>query len=175
MSRQSPTPDSWLEWHIRQEAQWPAPSRGASTIPVERPFTASQARIQWVSSQDPPNITTLPEENVLEHLELPDIPPRSPPEPPWDPQAEILNLELSTALLALAQQIVLRLQKRHRGIREPDTFSGGSANDLQAFIFQCQIYFHACEGKFKEDSKKIYFTISYLRSITLDYFKPFIN
>jgi len=77
------------------------------------------------------------------------------------------------ALLTLAQQIVPHSQKRHRGIREPDTFSGGSVNDLWAFIFQCQIYFHACEGEFKEDSEKIYFVISYLRGIALDYFKPF--
>jgi len=79
------------------------------------------------------------------------------------------------ALFALAQQIVLHSQKRHRGIREPDTFSGGSADDLWTFIFQCQIYFHACEGEFKEDSEKIYFTISYLRDIALDYSEPFIN
>jgi len=54
-------------------------------------------------------------------------------------------------------------------------FSGGTPDDLHAFIFQCQIYFRACEGDFKEDSEKIYFAISYLRGIALDYFEPYIN
>ena len=49
------------------------------------------------------------------------------------------------------------------------------ADDLHAFIFQCQIYFRSCEGEFKEDSEKIYFAISYLRGIALDYFEPYIN
>ena len=48
-------------------------------------------------------------------------------------------------------------------------------NDLRAFIFQCQIYFRACEGDFRKDSEKVYFAISYLWGIVLDYFKPYIN
>jgi len=79
------------------------------------------------------------------------------------------------ALLALAQQMIPRSQKKHKGIQKPNTFSRGSANNLQTFIFQCQIYFCAYEGEFKEDSEKIYFAISYLRRIALDYFEPFIN
>ena len=86
-----------------------------------------------------------------------------------------MNLELRTALLALAQQTISCSQKRHRSIQEPNTFSGGSADDLWAFIFQYQIYFHVCEGEFKKDSEKIYFAILYLREIALDYFEPFIN
>ena len=42
-------------------------------------------------------------------------------------------------------------------------------------MFQCQIYFRACEGEFLENMKKIFFAISYLRGIALDYFEPFIN
>jgi len=87
----------------------------------------------------------------------------------------ISNLELWTALLNLARQSTSRVQKKHRSIKEPDIFSGGSSDDLQAFIFQCQIYFRACEGKFLEDMDRIFFAISYLRGIALDYFEPFIN
>ena len=43
------------------------------------------------------------------------------------------------------------------------------------FIFQCQIYFWACKGEFAKDTKKIFFAISYLRKVALDYFEPFIN
>ena len=67
------------------------------------------------------------------------------------------------------------MQKRHHGIKELDTFSGDNSDDLRAFVFQCQIYFRACEGEFLEDIEKIFFAISYLRGIVLDYFELFIN
>jgi len=54
-------------------------------------------------------------------------------------------------------------------------FSGGSPDKLRAFIFQCQIYFRACEGEFLEDTERIFFAISYLWGVALDYFEPFIN
>ena len=43
------------------------------------------------------------------------------------------------------------------------------------FVFQCQIYFRACEGEFTDDADKVFFAISYLQGIALDYFEPFIN
>ena len=43
------------------------------------------------------------------------------------------------------------------------------------FVFQCQIYFHACEGEFVDDADKVFFAIFYLQGIALDYFEPFIN
>lgn len=88
---------------------------------------------------------------------------------------KISNLELWTALLALVHQSAPYQQKKHRGIKEPDTFSGESSEELWVFIFQCQIYFWACEGEFSEDTEKIFFIISYLRDIALDYFELFIN
>jgi len=54
-------------------------------------------------------------------------------------------------------------------------FNGRSPDELRAFIFQCQIYFRACEEDFQEDTDKIFFAISYLRGIALDYFEPYIN
>jgi len=46
---------------------------------------------------------------------------------------------------------------------------------LRAFIFQCQIYFWACKGEFKEDTEKIFFAISYFHRVALDYFELFIS
>jgi len=77
--------------------------------------------------------------------------------------------------MALARQANLQPKKRSKGIKELDLFSGGSSNELWAFIFQCQIYFYACKGEFTKDTEKIFFVISYLCGITLDYFKLFIN
>jgi len=116
-----------------------------------------------MSSQENLDNTIFPEENFTEHPDMPKTLPRLPPITMADPYAEISNLELHIALLALAQQATPHSQKKHRGIREPDTFSGNSIDDLWAFIFQCQIYFRACEREFKEDSEKVYFAISYLR------------
>jgi len=85
------------------------------------------------------------------------------------------NLELQTTLLTIARQSNICPQKKLRVIKEPDPFSGGNPNGLCVFIFQCQIYFRACDRKFSNDAEKIFFAISYLRDIALDYFKPFIN
>jgi len=57
---------------------------------------------------------------------MPEMLPRSPPIIMADPHTKISNLELHIALLALAQQATPHSQKKHRNIREPDTFSGGS-------------------------------------------------
>ena len=90
-------------------------------------------------------------------------------------QEEVSNLELHTALLALSRNNQPQPKKKHRTIREPDPFSGGGPDELRAFLFQCQIYFRASEGEFTKDSERIFFAISYLRGIALDYFEPFMS
>jgi len=87
---------------MRWEAHQTTPSKGTSTTPVERPFTASQAWSQQMSSQENPDDTILPEENLTEYPDISEIHPRSPPITIADPHAKISNLELRTALLALA-------------------------------------------------------------------------
>ena len=91
------------------------------------------------------------------------------------PHSEVSNRELQAALLALARQSNNRSQKKLWVIKEPDPFSRGGPEELRAFVFQCQIYFCACEGEFNNDADKVFFAISYLRGIALDYFEPFIN
>jgi len=78
-------------------------------------------------------------------------------------------------LLALTRQANPLPKKRYYNVKEPDPFSGGSPDELCVFIFQCQIYFHACRREFSKDTKKVFFAIFYLRGVALDYFKPFIN
>ena len=78
-------------------------------------------------------------------------------------------------LIVLAKQANLQPKKRSKGIKKLDLFSGGSPDEPQAFIFQCQIYFCTCKEEFTEDTEKIFFAISYLCGIALDYFEPFIN
>jgi len=116
-----------------------------------------------------------PEEDLNEPPGPPTIPFKSPVAPEQSPQAEMTNLELQAILLAIARQSNPQPQKKLRVIKEPDPFSGGSPDKLRAFIFQCQIYFHAYDREFTDDAKKVFFAISYLRGIALDYFEPFIN
>jgi len=50
------------------------PPQGTSTILVEQSFTASQAQIQWVSSQNLSNNTVFLKENIPKLLDLPKAP-----------------------------------------------------------------------------------------------------
>jgi len=84
-------------------------------------------------------------------------------------------LELQVALLILARQNKPCLYRKQKGIHEPDLFNRGNIDELQVFVFQCQIYFQASSGEFTEDLEQIFFAISYLRGVALDYFEPFIN
>jgi len=86
------------------------------------------------------------------------------------------GIDLQSLLLVLSRQAVPQQQKkRYRGVKEPDPFSNSSLDNLYTFVFQCQIYFWACEGEFTKDSEKVFFAISYLRRAALDYFELFIN
>ena len=92
-----------------------------------------------------------------------------------NPHPDTSGLDLQAILLALARRPDAQPRKRNKGVKEPDLFSGGSPDELRAFIFQCQIYFRACKREFLEDTERIFFAISYLRGVALDYFEPFIN
>jgi len=96
------------------------------------------------------------------------------PSEPISTNQEISNLELCIALLVLSRNNQPQPKKKHQTIREPDLFSGSKPDKLQVFLFQCQIYFRTSKGEFTENSEKIFFVISYLRGITLDYFELFI-
>ena len=97
------------------------------------------------------------------------------PNTTYNPSPNTTDLDLCALLSALTNQANNPPKKRNRGIKESNSFSGGNPNKLRAFIFQYQIYFHVCKEEFREDSEKIFFAISYLWEIALDYFETFIN
>ena len=169
----TPNPDPRLERRIRRDGTRPTAFRERTTTPVERPLTAAQEQNQRLPSQEP-NLATTGESEEL-NLEDHPIQPETPPEPSHSIQPDTSTLDLQTLLLALTRQVNSQPKKRTKGVKEPDPFSGGNPDKLRAFIFQCQIYFRACKGEFTEDTEKIFFAISYLRGVALDYFEPFIN
>ena len=174
---QAPTPDPCLERCVRHNGLYSRSPRESTSTPIEWLFTALHKRSQRFTTQE--TIEEEPEQahedNSIELLEPVTGPPRPSATPEQNPQTEMTNLELQTTLLTIARQSNIRPQKKLRVIKEPDPFSGGSPNELRVFIFQCQIYFRACDREFSDDAEKIFFAISYLRDIALDYFKPFIN
>ncbi|KAF5362252.1 hypothetical protein D9756_002522 [Leucocoprinus leucothites] len=53
----------------------------------------------------------------------------------------------------------------------PDMFSGTDLDKLNTFLIQCHLYFCANPTQFQEDSQKVNFTMTYLTSVALDWFK----
>jgi Domain of unknown function (DUF4939) len=87
---------------------------------------------------------------------------------------EVTNQELRRAIVALAKG-KKKAKKVPYKPKEPETFNGGSPQQLRTFIFQCRLYFNARHEEFSEESDKVYFAITYLKGPALDYFEPFIN
>lgn len=175
--RNSSLPDPRTDYQIWHDGLHSGPSCELSSTPVEYPFTAIQVCSQLQALQEP--LWEIGEEILLEGAIEPEVVLALPSEPDLllnqGPPLDLENLDLCLLLLALAQQPKLYHQRKYRGIFKPDTFSRGTADNLQAFIFQYQIYFRTCEDKFVEDLEKIYFAIFYLKSIALNYFEPYIN
>src|SRR5258706_2954233 len=53
----------------------------------------------------------------------------------------------------------------------PDMFDGSNLEDLQVFLLQCQITFNAHPQNFTSESAKVFFTISYLKKLALEWFE----
>src|SRR5258706_11291709 len=56
-------------------------------------------------------------------------------------------------------------------VQAPDTFDGSNPEDLQAFLLQCQITFNSYPQQYATDTAKVFFAISYLKKMVLEWFK----
>src|SRR5258708_31727660 len=56
-------------------------------------------------------------------------------------------------------------------VRAPDTFDGSNPEDLRAFLLQCQITFNSYPQQYATDTAKVFFMISYLKKMVLEWFK----
>jgi len=173
----TPNLDPRLERRLRRDGVQPIISRESTVTPVKYPLTISQAWNQWLLSQEP--VDEIVEDSApegMEHiLDSHDQQQDHSRDNSQNLHPDTFGLDLQAILLALVRRPDTQPRKKNKGVKEPDLFSGGSPDELWAFIFQCQIYFHACEGEFLKDTKRIFFAISYLRGVALDYFEPFIN
>src|SRR5258707_4593647 len=53
----------------------------------------------------------------------------------------------------------------------PNVFNGSNPEDLQVFLLQCQITFNTHPQNFTSESAKVFFTISYLKKLALEWFE----
>jgi len=103
---QAPGLDPRLDCHILHDGLCPGPPRESTTIPIEQPFTASQARSQRLTSLEP--VEESGEEtmgdNIGDPLELLTGPSQTTGEQAPSPLREASNYELQAAIPALARQ-----------------------------------------------------------------------
>jgi hypothetical protein len=91
--------------------------------------------------------------------------PKSPkPEPSTSTQAD----DLVQAIKKLG-----KMKSDTGKLCEPELFTGKDPKKLKAFIFQCQLYFRNLD--FDSDSKKVTFTLFYLRDVAEEWFEPGIS
>ena len=50
-------------------------------------------------------------------------------------------------------------------------FDGSNPEDLQAFLLQCQITFNSYPQQYSMDATKVFFAISYLKKMALEWFE----
>ena len=53
----------------------------------------------------------------------------------------------------------------------PDTFNRMNPEDLRTFLLQCQITFKSCPQDFPTESSRVFFAISYLKEVALEWFE----
>lgn len=102
------------------------------------------------------------------------------PEPPR-PRTGAADTPLAKAITLLAQilkqpapQPSSVAQHERNNTREPDQFDGLDPKKLRPFLVQLELVFKARPRTFTSDKIKVIYTISYLKGITLQWFKPYL-
>ena len=85
--------------------------------------------------------------------------------------------QLVQALLSISQNMAAPPPPPHHPTisqswaQAPDTFNGSNPEELQAFLLQCQITFNSYPHQYLTDTTKVFFAISYLKKMALEWFK----
>src|SRR5258708_39293690 len=83
--------------------------------------------------------------------------------------------QLVQALLTIGQNVAppppphLPITNQSR-VQAPDTFDGSNPEDLRAFLLQCQITFNSYPQQYATDTAKVFFAISYLKKMVLEWY-----
>ena len=60
---------------------------------------------------------------------------------------------------------------QHTHIRPPNSLNGSNPDDLQPFLLQCQLTFNSYPQQFSTDESKVFFTISHMKRMALEWFE----
>ena len=90
-----------------------------------------------------------------------------------DPSLAVFhNLAITVNRLSRSSRRTNDSSSSHAKVREPDTFDGTDAKKLQTFLVQCELCFQDRAKAFCLDRAKVTFAQSYLKGMTLEWFKP---
>jgi len=84
-----------------------------------------------------------------------------------------VNNQLAKALRQLSENLNRGLAPKPHQLKTciPDIFDGSDPYKLNYFLFQCWLFFRANPSQFSTDKEKINFVLTYLSSVTQDWFE----
>jgi len=82
------------------------------------------------------------------------------------------NLAIAVNRLSRSSRRTNNSSSSHAKVREPDTFNGTDPKKLRTFLVQCELCFQDRTKAFCQDRARVTFTQSYLKGMTLEWFKP---
>ena len=60
-------------------------------------------------------------------------------------------------------------------VRDLDPFDSSDPKKLRGFLLECKLNFKAQPKAFRTENAKVNYTMSFLKGMALDYFKPFLD
>jgi hypothetical protein len=87
-------------------------------------------------------------------------------------QPKVPDLAASLALLAQKLGSISDPKPKNAAkLRNPDVFDGTDPTKIEAFVFQCLMYFSTRRNDFPDDQSRVTFALSYLKGNPLDWFQ----
>ena len=92
-----------------------------------------------------------------------------------DVEEEVTAKMLRRALVNISRAIKPATSEPKIKVRNPDPFDGNSPEKLRIFLFQCDVVFQAQPKAYASHQAKIFFAISFLKGMAMEYFEPYIT
>src|SRR5258708_457704 len=181
--RATPHPQmvSPLQWRITEEQQ-------AKEDPIDDEIEGLDAEVllnaDTLEEGEPAMLDLKEQEEPPPTLPPPSCNLHTPPTLQHSPPASVESAasvtdpiqQLVQVLLTIGQNVAppppphLPITNQSR-VRAPDTFDGSNPKDLRVFLLQRQITFNSYLQQYATDTAKVFFMISYLKKMALEWFK----
>jgi len=129
------------------------------------PYRCESGHFQWFGPEDGPgddnNNNDDDDDEFLDAVEE------------LDPGLAVFhNLAITVNRLSRSSCHTNNSSSSHAKVRELDTFDGTDPKKLQTFLVQCELCFQDRAKAFRQDRARVTFAQSYLKGMTLEWFKP---